>query len=95
MALLINDNGETKQIEPKDKKGFQLQELYDHIGCNMVQVCEADEKGHILIFDEEFLCKNAPILNRAATKRMAPYLGPFTHNMICGKAVMCLSSQFE
>lgn len=57
MAALIKADGTRTEIQPKNGKNFTLQELYDHIGCSMVQLCEGAHDGKILIFDEEFLCR--------------------------------------
>lgn len=95
MALLITPNGEETKIEPENGKNFTLQELYKLIDCQLVQICEADKKDQILIFDEEFLFKHEPVLNHIATGRMASYMKPFTHSMICGNAVLCDSKQFN
>lgn len=53
MAKLYKLNGEVLDIEPKNpKKGFQLQELYDLIGCDLIQPIEFS-KEEMFICDEE------------------------------------------
>jgi hypothetical protein len=94
MAKLLKASGEIESVEPKNGKGFQLRELYDLLDCNMVQVCEASEEGKILIFDEEFLCKNEPVVNAKATDKMAEHMMPYVYNVICGNAILCNDAQF-
>jgi len=118
MATLIKPNGSTTEVKPQNDRNFTLKELYAMLDCSMVQISEAEEKGKILIFDEEFLCRgdlvkgrNGDILkternehgqtvyvsylNREATKRMAEYMGPFTHNIICGNALLCKDKELQ
>ena len=57
MAKLLKTDGTEIEIVPKDGKSFKLQELYAAIGCQMVQICDAKNRGEILIFDEEFFCR--------------------------------------
>ena len=95
MALLITPNGDVTKIEPENGKNFRLEELYNHIGCTLINVCDTDKDGEILIFDEEFLCKNDPEMNRLATGRMHPDLMPGIYNVICGNAVLCNTKQFN
>ena len=88
MAKLIKPDGTTVEIEPKNGKNFRLEELYDLIGCRMVQICDADSGPdgveQTLIFDEEFLCRgdivstpNGPCLEKRdenGNTTLVPYL---------------------
>jgi len=83
------------EIQPRNGKNFKLEELYELLDCSTIQTCDSCKPGHILIFDEEFLCKHDPVLNRTATHLMHAKMGPFKYNVICGKAILCKSSELE
>ena len=57
MATLITPDGKLTKIEPINGESFSIDELYEHIGCSLVQVCEHRDPNKIIIFDEEFLCR--------------------------------------
>lgn len=114
MATLIRPNGETQPLQPKKGKTFSLDELYEAIGCQMVQISDAQTRGEIIVFDEEFFCRGdiakhptlgiclvgengelKPWLNRKATDKMHQRMGPYTHNVICGNAVLCKSAELR
>ena len=52
-------------IDPK--KGFQLNELYTLLECNLVEVVPLHD-GRIMICDEESKLVDEPIINEEATK---------------------------
>jgi len=56
MAKLISPGGEVTEVKPKNGKTFSLDEMYEYIGCSMVQFSDGKD-GETLIFDEEFLCR--------------------------------------
>ena len=94
MAFLIKTDGTVTDIEPKNGKNFKLEELYELIGCQLIQTCPAQEKGKILIFDEEGLYMEKP-LNQEATMGMHDDMGPFVYNIIVGTAVMCNDGELK
>ena len=57
MATVIQPDGTTKQVEPKDGVSFHCPELYKMLNCHTVQVVEGQIQGEILIFDESFSCR--------------------------------------
>ena len=58
MAKLIKIDGTIEEVTPKNKrKGFTLQELYDLIGCELIEPIEYT-KGKFFICDEEFRLKD-------------------------------------
>ena len=53
MATLIKVDGTETEVTPKDPAtGFALQELYDLLHIEMVEVIHTDD-GHILALDED------------------------------------------
>jgi hypothetical protein len=71
MATLIKTDGTEQEVQPKDGKGFLLEEMYALIGCDTVQaVYLADERTMWL--DEESKLKSPwPPVNEKATKLLA------------------------
>lgn len=70
MAKLYKTNGEVVEITPKNKrKGFTLQECYDHIGCDLIdaQCISNDGDETWFVADDEGLLKDKPILNVKVT----------------------------
>ena len=94
MAFLIDINRDVTEVEPKNGENFTLEELYALIGCDMIQICDAHERGKILIFDEEGMLKDLPV-NTEATLGMHEDMMPFVFNAIYGKAVMCKSGELR
>jgi hypothetical protein len=92
MALLIKTDESIEVIEPKDaERGFTLAELYQHIGCELIQVVPTILDGKIMIIDEEGKCKDEPKLNLLATTVYNYGL----EDPIVGNAVICLSSELR
>lgn len=100
-ATVYYTDGDTKKILPKSiERGFELQELYDIIDCNLVELVTL-ENGNFLICDEERVLKNGDIiicdeegrvkentqLNIAIARRYGLYL--------CGTIVECTPEYFK
>lgn len=93
MAKLYKVDGTIQEIEPKDKKeGFQLKELYDLIGCDLVErVCFSDKECALV--DEEGWLKPNPIRNEKANKYITDICGNDWD--ICGNVVICNIEDFN
>lgn len=88
MAKLISVDGTIKEIVPEDaKKGFQLKELYELIGTDIIELIHLPN-NEIMIVDEEGTFKEPCIINEEATRLFGYY-------SIVGNVVVCKSSQFK
>lgn len=68
MALLIYPDGKLVKVDPENGKTFELDELYNLLDCEMIQIIEPpSKKGAILVIDEEGKLKGKP-LNGLATE---------------------------
>ena len=93
MAKLYKTDGSIVDIEPKDKrKGFQLQELYDAIGCDIVEAIRFS-KDEYFICDEEGLLKPNPIRNNKANDYITSVCG--NNWDIHGNVVICKTKEFK
>ena len=53
-ALLIKVDGSVEEVEPKNGTDFKLQELYDMLGVELVDVvCMPNNNDKIMIVDDE------------------------------------------
>ena len=69
-AKLYKTDGSVQEVSPKDGKEFSLQEMYDLIGCTIVELAigkDGDQLGDIWC-DEEGLLKSNWIPNVKATE---------------------------
>lgn len=93
MAKLYKCDGTVKDVEPKNKKeGFGLQELYDLIGCDLVQ-CVNFSAEEIAICDEEGWLKPNPQRNEKANDYITGVSGNDWN--ICGNVVICKTEEFK
>ena len=93
MAKLYKIDGTIQEIEPKSKKkGFQLQELYDLIGCDLVE-CVNFSAEEIAICDEEGWLKESPQRNEKANDYITSICGDDWD--ICGNVVICKTEEFK
>jgi len=66
-VFISDDNTIIKNIMPANNRHFSLQELYDLIKTDVVQVVELYDNT-ILIIDEEGKLKNEPVINKLASQ---------------------------
>ena len=93
MAKLYKCDGTVKDVEPKNKKdGFGLQELYDLIGCDLVECVNFSAK-EIAICDEEGWLKPNPQRNKKANDYITGVSGDDWD--ICGNVVICKTEEFK
>lgn len=93
MAKLYKCDGTVKDVEPKNKKdGFGLQELYDLIGCDLVE-CVNFSVEEIAICDKEGWLKPNPQRNEKANDYITGVSGYDWD--ICGNVVICKTEEFK
>lgn len=93
MATLLKVTGEKVNIEPKNAdNGFTLQECYNHIGCDLIEVVDLLD-GNILICDEEGALISNPEQNLvASTLATTAYNYQMT---IFGNVILCKSEELK
>lgn len=95
MAELLTKGKElqVKEIQPKDaERGFTLEECYEHIGCDLVEVVNLND-GRIIILDEEGLLKADPVINFIATGLASHAYKQFFP--IVGNCILCKDEEFK
>ncbi len=93
MAKLYKIDGTVVDVEPKDKKnGFQLQELYALIECDIIQpVLFTPDKWFIC--DEEGWLKSNAQRNKKANEYITSLCG-YDWN-VCGNIIFCNENDFQ
>lgn len=85
MARLITVNMDSNPIKPKNGTDFTLNELYELIGCSLVEVINID-RDNIMIVDEEGAI-NGSVLNSTVTSMYG--------HPIFGNVVICKRSELK
>lgn len=91
MATLIKQDGTKKEVEPNNGSDFQLKEMYELIGCSMIQIIEIGDQ--IMVIDEEGKFEPTPHKNEKATELASNYL--FAGDYIAGDALVCESGEVK
>ena len=89
MAIIININGETENIEPATNNVFTLQELQKAVNgyIQVVSIHEGEHAGKLIIVDEEGLLKEEPIVNKEASN--------IAGQLIIGQVILIDRDQIE
>ena len=90
-ATLVKADGTTTSIRPKNGTDFQLKELYDLLGCKLIEIARSQSvaqigranKDYILIIDEEGKFSNKRV-NVLATEWYSN-----TFDIIVGDVILC------
>jgi hypothetical protein len=97
-AKIYKTDGTIEDIAPKNGKSFELDELYEAIGCDLVEVIAAGP-GTIAICDEEGRLKDEPQRNDAATQIVTEgltKLGRFLYgDYLVGNVIVCDTELFQ
>lgn len=91
-ATLFQTDGSTLQITPDNGSTFSLHELYDLLGCNMIQVLNVGEicdTDSILILDEDGKFRQSPVINVKATVIAHAHHAISKYDYIVGDAILC------
>lgn len=90
MARLIEPGGSNKEVEPANKT-FSLQEMYEYVGCEIVEFVYMNN-GNVMVIDEEGK-NNAKPLNSEATQIVQHNL--FPGDYIAGNALVCSPNEID
>lgn len=63
---IIKQDGTRLEIEPKNSKNFKLKEIYELIGCSLIELITLND-GRIMVIDEEGKFNAAKQKNKIAT----------------------------
>lgn len=88
-AKLITDDGRVIPIIPENEVSFELEEMYNIIKCDVVQVIPIAGTRKILIIDEEGKLKDKPTVNVLATNLAHEHKAISYGNSIVGNAILC------
>ena len=94
-AKLITDDGRVIPIKPENEVSFVLEEMYNIIKCDVVQVIPIAGTGKILIIDEEGKLKDKPTVNVLATNLAHEHKAISPWNSIVGNAIFCDDTMIE
>lgn len=98
MATLIKVDGTVKTVAPKSKRnGFSLKEVYDLLGCDMVQCVNVNNGAEEnMLCDEEAKCKEGWMerINAKATQIFDKSYGR-GRDVIVGDVLMCTSKEWQ
>jgi|688.fasta_scaffold85641_3 hypothetical protein len=96
MATLITTDNQQVKITPKNGCDFTLEELYQHIGCELVEIIYLNNPGEpddlVMIGDEEARLKDAS-LNALATDLYQKNWD--TQMDIVGNVILCQNKNFK
>jgi len=87
-AILLKVNCFPEEVEPRNGKTFELQELYELLSCSVIQIVYTEDH-RCMIVDEEGLLTNKP-LNLLASEVVQAGVGP-----IVGDALICDPDQID
>ena len=90
MAELIRTDGTVETVSPKNGKTFSLAEMYELIGCSLVQVVYLAD-GRIMWLDEEGKFKEH-YRNEQATLLLEQAGGAFG-DYVAGNALICENTE--
>lgn len=97
-ATLYKPNDEMDLVSPENGTDFQLEELYELLECDMIQVislgCTKRFGQTIMVIDESGKLK-MHIANEEATKLAWKQHGIDTSDYIAGKALVCSLSMLR
>jgi hypothetical protein len=65
---LLRTDGTSTEVQPKNGTNYSLEELYELLGCEMIEVVYTQDNNTILICDEEGTFVASPQRNHAASR---------------------------
>jgi Domain of unknown function (DUF3846) len=92
MALWIPPRGEMRDVFPKNiVEGFTLEELYELIGCDVIDIVGIADGQKMVVDDEGHLKRLPPNLRATAFYQQ----GRGTGWAIVGNVVLCLPAELK
>ena len=99
MATLIKVDGTKKTVTPRNKQnGFALEEVYELLGCSMVQCVRVGEgrQARNMLMDEEGKLREGWLekINETATEMFQTTYGPGA-DVIVGDVLICNNKEWQ
>lgn len=95
MAKLIKVNGKkplgVSKVEPDNGTDFQLQELYELLEVDTIEIVKSSNGRHLVVIDEEGKLKPDPVVNGLASILCFPG----GRDMIVGNALICDTEEIK
>lgn len=92
MALIYRASGDVENVEPKNGTDFQLEELKSIVGGWIEIKFLSDDKGRVMVLNEEGKLRNLPY-NERATMLYRKFV--YEHDFIVGDVLICDKSQIK
>lgn len=92
MAHLYRTNGAVEDIAPRNGRTFELDELYEMLSCELIEVVRLGKQ--IMVIDEEGKFTSKPV-NGSATRIARANYAIRCDDCIVGDALVCEDNQLE
>lgn len=89
MATLIYADGTRKDVQPRNKKRFSLDEAQELIGTDMITVMPARKLGMVLLGDDNGKLFGAPVNEEASKLYRYP-----EYDFLVGTILYCRAAEF-
>ena len=94
-AKILKQDGRTIEIEPLNGETFGLEEMYELLGCELIEIVTLRNSEDILVIDEEGKYNNSKVINDEATEIAAKHGGIAPYDYIVGDALLCRSEMVD
>lgn len=91
-ALLLLTDPNVKTVDPKNETDFKLEELYEMLECDMIEVVPL-KHDYIMIIDEEGKLKEKDFNSPATQVYHTAF--PNIHDVIVGHALVCHNNMLQ
>lgn len=95
MARIYYTTGESAKVSPKNGQTFQLEELYDLIDCEYIQVLNIPDTNAIAIMDEEGKFNENARINEQMTDYLRRTGAIYPHDFIVGNVIICDDEELD
>ena len=93
-AFLYETTGAVVEINPKNGTDFSLEDLYEHIGCRVIDILSLNDNNRLMVIDDEGKLNGAEI-NTTATMIAQNYNVIPIWDVIKGNVVICDSGMIK
>lgn len=94
-AKILKQDGRAIEVEPLNGETFCLKEMYELLGCELIEIVTLRNSDDILVIDEEGKFNSGKFINDRATEIAARHGGIATYDYIVGDALLCRSEMVD